>query len=195
MAELARQRVANAQAASASLAGSSPAASALRSGVVESVRRATVTRERQVRALPPEPHALVVENGDDAGLSTRKLWVRVPPGVLVRLLAVGELATPPASGAGDRRFDSCQPDLRGRGAAVLASLMSSRSWVRIPPALPPGGRSSAEQSARLSGERLPVRIRSSPLRGGRGVDGSTRGCEPRRRRFEPGRPPLTSCGR
>jgi hypothetical protein len=25
-------------------------------------------------------------------------------------LAVGELATPPASGAGDRRFDSCQPD-------------------------------------------------------------------------------------
>ena len=81
----------------------------------------------------------MVENGDDAGLSTRKLRVRVPPGVLVRLLAVGELATPPASGAGDRRFDSCQPDLRGRGAAVLASLMSSRPWVRIPPALPPGG--------------------------------------------------------
>jgi hypothetical protein len=115
-------------------AGSSPAASALRSGVVESVRRATVTRERQVRALPPEPHAPVVEKGDDAGPSTRKLRVRVPPGVLVRLLAVGELATPPASGAGDRRFDSCQPDLRGRGAAVLASLVSSRPWVRIPPA-------------------------------------------------------------
>jgi hypothetical protein len=111
MAELARQRVANAQAASAPLAGSSPAASAFRSGVVESVRRATVTRERQVRALPPEPHAPVVENGDDAGLSTRKLRVRVPPGVLVSLLAVGELATPPALGAGDRRFDSCQPDM------------------------------------------------------------------------------------
>jgi hypothetical protein len=29
----------------------------------------------------------------------------------VRHLAVGELATPPALGAGDRRFESCQPDL------------------------------------------------------------------------------------
>jgi hypothetical protein len=52
-------------------------------------------------------------------------------------LAVGELATPPVSGTGDRWFDSSQSDLvapRGRGAAVPASLMSSRSWVRIPPA-------------------------------------------------------------
>src|SRR5262249_43340983 len=69
---------------------------------------------------------------------------RVPPGVLV--WSWGSVATPPASGAGDRRFDSCRPDLRrrlrrrlaapqrGRGAAVLASLMSSRPWVRIPPA-------------------------------------------------------------
>jgi hypothetical protein len=31
------------------------------SGVVESVRHATVTREAQVRALPPEPRAPVVE--------------------------------------------------------------------------------------------------------------------------------------
>src|SRR5437868_927359 len=61
--------------------------------------------------------------------------VRVSPGVL--RLAVGESATPPVLGTGDRRFDSCRPDLlaeRGRGAAVLASLMSSRPWVRIPPA-------------------------------------------------------------
>lgn len=51
-------------------------------------------------------------SGDDAGLSTRKLRVRIPPGVLNdRLLAVGERATPPVSGTGDRRFDSCQPDL------------------------------------------------------------------------------------
>jgi hypothetical protein len=89
--------------------------------------------------------------------------------------------------------------------------MSSRPWVRIPPALSrigpptgglrgavpafhlfPRGRSSDEQSARLSGEKPPVRVRSSPLlRGGRGVDGSTRGRDPRWRRFEPGRPPLT----
>ena len=103
-------------------------------------------------------------NGDDAGLSTRKLRVRVPPGVLCSYLAVGELATPPALGAGDAvRLLPARPcHTRGRGAAVLASLMSSRPWVRIPPALPRWGRSSAEQSARLSGERPPVRIRSSP---------------------------------
>src|SRR6266545_4823016 len=41
-------------------------------------------------------------SGYDAALSTRKLRVRVPPGVCDRLV-VGELATPPASGAGDRR--------------------------------------------------------------------------------------------
>src|SRR5262249_34989403 len=131
-------------------AGSNPAASALRSGVVESVRRATVNRESagsspaagvraRGRACPRG------RNGDDTGPSTRTLRVRVPPGVLIERshLAVGEQATPPASGAGDRRFDSCQPDLRGRGEAVLASLMSSRPWVRIPPALsrigPPTG--------------------------------------------------------
>ena len=45
------------------------------------------------------------------------------------------MATPPVSGTGDRWFDSSRPDLRGRGAAVPASLMSSRPWVRIPPAL------------------------------------------------------------
>ena len=64
-----------------------------RSGVVELVRRATVNRERQVRALPPEPHAPVVENGDDAGPSTRKLRVRVPPGAPRTFhLVVGETA-------------------------------------------------------------------------------------------------------
>src|SRR5262249_7793659 len=52
------------------------------------------------------------------------------------------------------------------------------------------GRSSVVESARLSGERPPVRVRSSPFHGGRGVDGSTRGRDPRRRRFESGRPPL-----
>jgi hypothetical protein len=45
MAELERQRVATAQAAHEPLAGSNPAASALRSGVVELARRAVVTRE------------------------------------------------------------------------------------------------------------------------------------------------------
>jgi hypothetical protein len=53
--------------------------------------------------------------------------------------------------------------LRGRGAVVLASLMSSRPWVRIPPARLSRGRSSDGQSARLSSERPPVRARPSPL--------------------------------
>jgi hypothetical protein len=70
-------------------------------------------------------------------------------------------------------------------ATSLPPVVGSRS--RLPP--PSRGRSSDAQSTRLSGERPPVRVRSSPLRGGRGVDGSIRGCEPRRRRFEPGRPP------
>ena len=134
----------------------------LRSGVVESVRRAAVNREAQVRGLPPElvggrcpwRHGVLIRRrarfesgtsysrprgriGHDAGPSTRKLRVRVPPRVLIDRLPVGETATPPASGAGNRWFDSSQADLRGRGGAVLASLMSSRPWVRIPPALLP----------------------------------------------------------
>ncbi len=76
--------------------------------------------------------------------------------------SVSSIARAAASLAGERRFESCQPDVRGRGGVVLASLMSSRPWVRIPPALP-RGRSSDDQSARLSGERPPVRVRSSPL--------------------------------
>jgi hypothetical protein len=52
------------------------------SGVVEWVRRATVNREGQVRTLPPEPLCPRGRTGDDAGPSTRKLRVRVPPGVL-----------------------------------------------------------------------------------------------------------------
>ena len=78
--------------------------------------------------------------------------------------------------------------------AGFGALRRQRLCLRLRGADPafhlfPRGRSSDEQSARLSGERPPVRVRSSPLRGGRGVDGSTRGCDPRWRRFEPGRPP------
>ena len=86
------------------------------------------------------------------------------------LLAVGELATPPALGAGDRRFNSCQPDLRGGGAAVLASLMSSRPWVRIPPA-PFRGRSSAARAlaCQAIGRRFESGRPRSLVHGGCGV--------------------------
>jgi hypothetical protein len=86
----------------------------------------------QVRALPPELHAPVVEAVMTPGPQPGSCGFESRRGFQ---LAVGEMATPPASGAGRRRFESCQPDLRGRGGAVLASLMSSRPWVRIPPAL------------------------------------------------------------
>jgi hypothetical protein len=51
--------------------------------VVELERRAAVTRE--IAGSSPAAGAFnapVVETGDDAGPSTRKLRVRVPPGVL-----------------------------------------------------------------------------------------------------------------
>ncbi len=155
MAELERQRVASAQAANSARRFESCCLRLSQSGVVELGRRAVVTRE--IAGSSPAAgvlHALVVEAGDDAGPSTRRLRVRVPPRVLTidgralvdlavrggirsregegeevdpvlppapcrrsrprrggRHLAVGELATPPALEAGDRRFESCQPDL------------------------------------------------------------------------------------
>jgi hypothetical protein len=105
-----------------------------RSGAVDMVRRATVTREEQVRSLPPELARPRGRTGDDTGLSIRKLRVRIPPGVL--RLAVGELATPPVSGTGDRRFEPCRPDLRARwrrGPSREPHELETR--VRIPPAL------------------------------------------------------------
>ena len=44
-------------------------------------RRAAVNREAQVRSLPPELFLPPWSKGDDAGISIRKLRVRVPPGV------------------------------------------------------------------------------------------------------------------
>ena len=148
-------------------------------------------------------------SGDDAGPSTRKLRVRVPPRVLNdrrapagRPRGKGSTPVPRGRRRGSRpgsptsvSIDStstcaattvviwlwgswpphrpwkpgiagsspASQTLRGRGAVVLASLMSSRPWVQIPPARLSRGRSSDGQSARLSGERPPVRARPSPL--------------------------------
>jgi hypothetical protein len=140
----------------------SPSASSFRCG------RAGKTRDCYSRGAGSTPAAgaarLRGRNGDDAGPSTRKLRVRAPPEVLY--LPVGESGHP--AGFGSRRpLVRIQPGrLRGRGVAVLASLMSSRPWVRIPLALPrtPWGRSSAARAL---------------------------GCRPRRRRFESGRPRQT----
>ena len=137
----------------------------LRSGVVESVRRATVTRERQVRALPPEP-APVVEEAMTPGPQPGGCGFESRRGCLNdRLLAVGEHGHP--AGFGRRR-----------------------SQVRVLPArLAFGG--VAQTARALACQARGRRFESGRprFRGGRGVDGSTRGRDPRRRRFEPGRPP------
>ena len=84
MAELERQRVAIAQAAAAARRFESCCLRLSQSGVVELERRAVVTREI-AGSIPAAgaSHALVVEVGDDAGPSTRRLRVRVPPRVLM----------------------------------------------------------------------------------------------------------------
>ena len=93
------------------LGGSTPSPSAL-SGVVELVRRAVVTRE--IAGSIPAAGALrtprlrgrtVMTPGSQPGSAGS-----TPAGGTPQL-AVGEQATPPTLGVGDRRFDSCRPDL------------------------------------------------------------------------------------
>jgi hypothetical protein len=122
--------------------------------------RTRLRRRSQVRVLLPRPHSGVVEWEDARLLPARRRFEPCRRS-LIHPLAVGKTGIPPDLGSGDRWFDSSRPDLRGRGAAVLASLMSSRSWVRIPPALPVGG--VAQTSRALA-------------------------CQARGRRFESGRP-------
>ena len=117
---------------------------------------------------------------------------------LVGHLAVGELATPPASGAGDRRFDSCQPDSSRRRPSRKGRDMEEEavepllSFVYILPN--EWGRSSESRvlacqargrrfesgrprpESRLEAAKPP---REVPTRGDRGVVGSIRGCDPR----------------
>jgi hypothetical protein len=110
----------------------------LRSGVVEQVRRAVVTREGQVRALPPElkppwsKRAMTPDSqsGSCGFESRRGYWKR---------LAVGERGHP--AGFGRRRPQvrllPARYTLRGGGAAFLASLMSSRRGFESRPRIGP----------------------------------------------------------
>ena len=148
----------------------------------------------QVRLLPPEL-CRRGRAGNDAGPSTRKPRVRAPPGVLIAGCGGAwpprRFREPETAGSTPAGQTCCAA--RGRGAAVPASLMSSRPWVRIPPALLRGGVAQQRKSARLSGGRPPVRVRSSPLSWWPWCNGSIRGCDPRGIGSNPvGRPP---CGR
>jgi hypothetical protein len=106
----------------------------IRSGVVETERRAAVNRERQVRALPPEPPAPVVETAMTPGPQPGSCGFESRRGC--SLFASGCRGEGHPAGFGRRRpqVRFLPARLRGRGAVVLASLMSSRPWVRIPPA-------------------------------------------------------------
>lgn len=142
-------------------------------------------RERNDRAHRPGREQRGVEsmrpwpNGQGAALRMRRLGVRVPPGAQVgtathhraRRRPVptagtgrGPAARPPASGAGERGFESLRPDAppdahlsrdTGRRASVLGSpvgqsapLMSGRSRGRGPPQGP--ARSAARTHARVA---------------------------------------------
>jgi hypothetical protein len=135
------------------------------SGVVERKDARLLLAKRRFepcrRSCTSEHHAPVVDEEMTPGSQPGGSGFDSRRGYRRHHLSVGEQATPPVSGTGDRWFDSSQTDLRGRGAAVLASLMSSRSWVRIPPALFLGD---------VAQKRRAV------------------GCRPTGRRFEPGRP-------
>lgn len=133
--------------------------------------------ERGVESMRPWP------NGQGAALRMRRLGVRVPPGAQVgtathhraRRRPVptagtgrGPAARPPASGAGERGFESLRPDAppdahlsrdTGRRASVLGSpvgqsapLMSGRSRGRHPPQGParPAARPAARTHARVA---------------------------------------------
>jgi hypothetical protein len=116
----------------------------LRSGVVErkdarlliAKRRFDPCRQsRRSKSGPASPGRVPPwSNGNDAGLSIRKLRVRIPPGVLMTTACRGD--GHPVGFGRRRSLVRLQPGRsRRRGVAVPASLMSSRPWVRIPPAL------------------------------------------------------------
>ena len=123
MAEWARQRVANAYAVEAARRFEScclrfdPAWSRWKDARLLPARA-------QVRALPPEPfiRAPVVETAmtpdsqsGGCGFESRR-GSEAP--IWFEHLVVGESGTPPVSGTGDRRFDSCRPDSRSKSGPL-----------------------------------------------------------------------------
>jgi hypothetical protein len=220
MAELERQRVATAQAATTARRFESCCLRLSDSGVVELERRAVVTRE-SAGSIPAagafaRPRG---RSGDDAGPSTRKLRVRAPTEGADdqrragRPRGKGSTPVPRGRRRGSRpgsptsiAVDSTRvttfvswlwgswpphrpwkpgiagsspasQTLRGRGAVVLASLMSSRPWVRIPPARLDGG--VAQTARALACQARGRRFEPGRPRCGRGVAASIRGRDPR----------------
>ena len=117
----------------------------------------------QLRKRQDRPVDGRVEEVTEQGLGRARAltcsWAGKPPG------PTGE-----GVAASQRRWQDCRKvqQLAPRQTRTVTSLPSvAGSRSRLPPSL--RGRSSGVQSTRLSGERPPVRVRSSPLRGGCGV--------------------------
>jgi hypothetical protein len=125
-------------------------------------------------------------SGCDAGFSARKRGFESRRGFLVVqyvCLAVGERATPPVSGTGDRWFDSSQPDLLSHvcdarwRSGFPREPHELETWVRIPPAQF-GGRSSEARA--LACQAIGRRFESGrPRSWWLWCNGSIRGRDPR----------------
>jgi hypothetical protein len=149
----------------------------------ESCRRSSTSKRRSVSVaarLADDEQGLVRfqdlrlihmppwSSGSDAGFSARRRGFESRRGFSSGCGGDGHPA-----GFGNRRplvrLQPARPcTKRGRGAAVLASLMSSRPWVRIPPAQLLGGVAQRPEHSlvrRLAAGSIPV----VPARGGCGV--------------------------
>jgi hypothetical protein len=148
MAELERQRVASAQAATTARRFESCCLRLSRSGVVELERRAVVTRQ-SAGSIPAAgaSRALVVEAvmtpgpqpGSCGSSPAEGADLMIDANALVTAFAIWLWGSWPPHRPWKPGIAGSSPasqTLRGRGAVVLASLMSSRPWVRIPPARP-----------------------------------------------------------
>ena len=108
------------------------------------VRRATVNREAQVRSLPPELFASPCgRTGYDAGLSIRKLRVRVPPGVLTdrsparlrraMMTSIGIDCIQRWEADAGKPASACRSTAACRGVGHPAGFGRRRSLVRLQP--------------------------------------------------------------
>lgn len=98
------------------------------------------TRLYEVRLLAggPSPTCLCPE-GTGASLRSSPLRVRIPAGAPDRYLGVAQPGRAPASGAGDRGFESPHPDHHSRPEGAGARLRISTIQVRVLAGVPQGG--------------------------------------------------------
>src|SRR6478672_5653452 len=160
----------------------------LPSGVVEREDARLLIAKRRFEpcrrsfVMPP------LSSGCDAGFSARKRGFESRRGFFSHLV-VGERPPrrfrEPETAGSTPAGQTCNTDpsattKRGRGAAVLASLMSSRPWVRIPPAQFFGTRGRSSGARALACQAIGRRFESGrPRSWWLWCNGSIRGRDPR----------------